>query len=69
MQATKRADHAAIAFMRKYERPGYSDADFSGFRNPPQDLRGGIVKERTGEHERVANALNVFDTYGLVGGS
>ena len=69
LQATKRADHAAIAFMRKYERPGFSDADFSRFRNPPQDLRGQIVKERTGEDERVANALNVFDTYGLVGGA
>ena len=29
---------------------------------------GQIVKKRSGEDERVANALNVFDTYALVGG-
>ena len=69
LQATKRADHAAIAFMREYERPGFSDADFSLYRDPPMDLTGRIVKERTGEDERVANALNVFDTYALVGAS
>jgi len=67
LQATKRADHAAIAFMRKYERPSLKDTN-SVFRDPPMRATGRIVKKRSGEDERVANALNVFDTYALIGG-
>ena len=67
LEATNRADHAAIAFMRKYERPEFKDTN-SSFRDPPTDLRGQIVKERSKEDERVAEALNVLDTYALVGG-
>ncbi len=67
LQATKRADHAAIAFMRKYERPSFKDTN-SSFRDPPMRASGKIVKKRSGEDERVAAALNVFDTYALVGG-
>jgi hypothetical protein len=67
LQNTSRADHAAISFMRKYERPA-SVSSNSTFRDPPYNPNGDIVTKRAGEDERVANALNVFDTYALVAG-
>ena len=53
--------------MRKYERPAIKDTN-SVFREPPMRATGRIVKKMSGEDERVANALNVFDTYALIGG-
>ena len=65
LQNTSRADHAAISFMRKYERPASSSSN-SVFRDPPYNPNGDIARKRAGEDERVASALDVYDTYALV---
>lgn len=70
LQNTSRADHAAISFMRKYERPQLFST-ISDFREPPYNPNGSRVGKRAGEDERVANAIDVFNSYALVsrGGS
>ncbi len=58
------ADHAAISFMRKYERPASLSSN-SEYKEPPYNSNGNTVRKRAGEDKRVANAINVFNTYGL----
>lgn len=67
LENVSRADHAAIVFMRKYERPASLSSN-SRFKEPPYNSNGDIVRKRAGEDERVANAINVFNTYGLTVG-
>lgn len=65
LENVSRPDHAAISFMRKYERPASLTTN-SRFRDPPYDPNGSAVRKRAGEDERVANAINVYNTYALV---
>lgn len=64
LESVTRPDHAAISFMRKYERPASLSSN-SEFKEPPYNSNGDIVRKRAAEDERVANAINVFNTYGL----
>lgn len=66
LQNTSRADHAAIAFMRRYERPAFKSGN-SVFSDPPYNPNGNIARSRADEDRRVAEALNVYNTYALVG--
>ena len=68
IENTSRADHAAIEYMRKYRRPAYGDG-LSDYNDPPSDTSffGNAVSPRVDEKIRVANALSVYNTYGLVG--
>jgi len=58
------ADHAAIVFMRRYERPASLSSN-SEYRDPPYDPNGNLVRKRAGEDDRVTKAIDVFNTYGL----
>jgi len=66
IENTSRADHAAIVYMRQYRRPEFGDG-LSDYKDPPNDTSGRGVSPRVDEKIRVANALNVYNTYGLVG--
>jgi hypothetical protein len=57
-------DHAAISFMRRYERPASLSSN-SEYREPPYNPNGNIVRKRAGEDERVVSAINVYNTYAL----
>lgn len=60
---TSTPEHAAIEFMRLYERPQvYSDP--SEYKAPPYDPNGATEGRRAGEAERVAQAVRVYNTYG-----
>ena len=58
------AEHAAISFMRRYERPAFLSLN-SKYKDPPYDSNGNTVRKRAGEDERVENAINVYNTYAL----
>ena len=60
---TTTAEHAAIEFMRHYERP-QKFSDPSEFRDPPHDPSGSVVGRRAGEAERVAHAVRIYNAYG-----
>jgi hypothetical protein len=51
-------DHAAIVFMRKYERPAKT-GNISPYREPPYSSTGSFPAQRAGESERVNYAKNL----------
>ena len=67
LENVSRVDHAAISFMRKFERPASVSSD-SVFKDPPYNSNGFTVRKRAKEDERVANAINVFNSYALTVG-
>lgn len=59
---TTTPEHAAIEFMRYYERPQEFSSP-SQFRKPPSDPNGAVVGSRAGEAERVAQAVRIYNAY------